>query len=209
MNLRHYGGLSLIAIACAAGSYLATYAVQEQGRTNWADGATTAVAQSVTDWLGLSPQQAASVRDIEASFTTDRTPLEAKLAAERERLATLLENPATTDEEILRQVENVIAAHDVLERRVAAHLVAMRPHLTADQQKRLFERFASSVREGGGWRWRHGQPGNAEDGRRGGGPPPGRGPGRGRGPGGGFDGRGRQGEQATTAPAPQSQGVRP
>ena len=209
MILRRYGGLSLIAIACAAGSYLATYALQQQGSTNSAGGSATAVAQSVAGWLELTPQQAASVRDIEASFATDRAPLEAKLAAAREQLAELLENPATTNEEILQQVENVIAAHDVLERRVAAHLVAMRPHLTADQQKRLFERFASSVREGGGWRWRHGQPGNAEDGRRGGGPPPGRGPGRGRGQGTGSDGRGRHGEQATTAPAPQSQGVQP
>ncbi len=209
MILRRYGGLSLIAIACAAGSYLATYALRQQGRTNSAGGSATAVAQSVAGWLELTPQQATSVRDIEASFATDRAPLEAKLAAAREQLAELLENPATTNEEILQQVENVIAAHDVLERRVAAHLVAMRPHLTADQQKRLFERFASSVREGGGWRWRHGQPGNAEDGRRGGGPPPGRGPGRGRGQGTGSDGRGRHGEQATTAPAPQSQGVQP
>ncbi len=208
MNLRRYGGLSMTALACAAGSYLATYALQQTGRTDRSTGS-TAAAQSVTDWLGLTPQQAADVRDIEATFAADRTPLEAKLATERERLATMLENPATSSDEILQQVEKVIAAHDGLERRVAAHLVAMRPHLTAAQHKRLFDRFASGVREGGGWRWRHGQPGNIEGERRGGGQPLGRGPGRGRGPGSGFDGRGRQGEPATTAPAPQSQGVRP
>ncbi|MGD8452715.1 MAG: periplasmic heavy metal sensor [Phycisphaerae bacterium] len=200
MIMRRYGGLSLIALACAAGSYLATYAVQQEERGGPTSSPATATAQSVSRWLELSPPQVDAVREIEATFAADRQPLEAKLDTERERLATLLENPATTDAEILQQVENVIAAHDALERRVAAHLVAMRPHLTAEQQKRLFNRFASSVRESGGGRWRHGQPGGAGDGRRGGGPPPGRGPGSGRGRGG--EGRGRHGEQTTTAPAP-------
>jgi len=209
MNLRRYGGLSMIALACAAGSYLATYALQQQGHPAWTGGPATAAAQSVTNWLGLTAQQADGVREIEASFAADRAPLEAKLAAERERLATMLEDPATGSEAILQQVENVIAAHDALERRVATHLVAMRPHLTAAQQKRLFDRFASGVREGAGWRWRNGQLENVEGERRGGGPPPGRGPGRGRGPGGGFDGPGRHGEPATTAPASRSEGVRP
>lgn len=208
MNLRRYGGLSMIALACAAGSYLATYAVQQQGRTDSASGS-TATAQGVTDWLGLTPQQASGVHDIEAAFAADRVPLEAKLAAERERLATILENPTSTDDEIRQQVESVIAAHDELERRVATHLLAMRPRLTAAQQKRLFDRFASGVRESGGWRWRYGQPGNLEGERRGGGPPPGRGPGRGRGSGSGSSGHGRHGEPATTAPASQPQGVRP
>lgn len=209
MNLRRYGGLSLIALACAAGSYLATYAVGQQDRTSAGDRPTTAAAQSMIDWLGLTREQAAGVQDIQARFAADRAPLETRLAAEREQLATLLENPMATDEEIRQQVENVIAAHGALERRVADYLVAMRPHLTADQQNRLFNRFASSVREGGGWRWRYGQPGNAEEGRRGGGPPPGRGPRHGHGADGGSDGHGRRGEAAATAPAPQSQGVRP
>ena len=206
MILRRFGRLSMIAIAAAAGSYLATYALQQPGS---AAGTTTAVAQSVTSWLELTPLEAAAVGDIEAAFAADRKPLEAKLAAEREQLAALLENPATRNSEILQQVENVIAAHDALERRVAEHLVAMRPHLTADQQKRLLVRFATSVREGGGGRCRHGQPGNVEGGRPGGGPPPDRGPGRGRGRGGASEGRGRHAEQTTTAPATQSQGVGP
>jgi len=194
MNVRGYGGLSVIVLACAAGSYLATYAVQQQMQPGATSGPMTAAARSVTDWLRLTPEQAAQVSDIEAAFAKDRAPLEAALTSARERLATLLENAATTNEEILQQVEKVIAAHDALERRVAEHLVAMRPHLTAEQQKRLLDRFATSVRESGGGRWRFGQRGNSEEGRRGG-PPPGRGPGRG-------SGRGRHAEPATTAPAP-------
>lgn len=208
MNPRRYGGLFMIALSCAVGSYLATYAVQQQARTDEAGGS-IAAAQSVTEWLRLTPQQAADVGGTETAFAADRVMLEAKLGSERERLATLLEDPATSDDDILQQVENVIAAHNALERRVAAHLMAMRPHLTAAQQKRLFDRFASGVREGGGWRWRYGQSGDVDGERRGGGPPPGRGPGRGHGPGSGFDGRDRHGAPTTATSGPQSQGVRP
>lgn len=208
MNMRRYGGLSMIALTCAVGSYLATYAVQQQGRAGRADDS-IAVAQSVTDWLEMTPRQAAAVRDIEAPFAADRALLEASLVAEREHLATMLENPAARDDEILRQVEKVIAAHNALERRVAEFLVAMRPHLSATQQKRLFDRLASTVREGGGWRWRHGRPGSVEGGWHGGGPPPGRGPARGRGPDGGLGERGHRGEPTATGPSPQPQQVPP
>jgi hypothetical protein len=209
MIRQRFRGLFLIAIACAAGSYLATYAVQQPGRVSPSSGSTAAVAQCLTDWLGLTPAQAASVREIEAAFAADRERLETKLTAEREQLAKMLEDKSVTNTGILDQVERVIAAHDTLERRVAAHLVAMRPYLTAEQQKRLLDRFASSVREGGGYRWRHGQPGTAEGQRQGGGPPPGRGPGGGRGRGSGLDGRSRHGEHTTAGPTSQSQGVGP
>jgi hypothetical protein len=206
MILGRYGWLIVIAIACAAGSYVATYAVQRQGRT---DAASCGAAESVAGWLDLTRQQAADVREIETSFAADRARLEANLAAERERLATLLENQSASSDDIMQQVEIVIAANNALERRVAANVIALRPHLTGEQQKLLFDRLSRGVREGGGWRWRHGQAGNLENERRGGGPPVNRGPGRGRGQGFGPNGRGRHGEQATTTPAPESQGVQP
>jgi hypothetical protein len=206
MNLKRYGGLTLLATACAAGSYFATYALQRTNAVGSHD-APRAAGPSVSDWLRLEPQQAADVRNIEADFAADRAPLERQLAAEREQLASMLEDPATTGAEILQQVDKVIAAQNALERRVADLLVAMRPHLRAQQQQRLFERFASGVREGCGGRWRHGQRGDFEDGRHGGGPPSGRGPGRGYGRGAGFEGRGRH--QSSTTPTTQSQGVQP
>ena len=101
MNLRHYGALSLLTIACAAGSYLATYAVQQQAGPPSGGAATTASAPSLTDWLQLTPQQAASVREVETGFAADRTKLEGQVRTEREALAKLLENSATTNDEIL------------------------------------------------------------------------------------------------------------
>lgn len=209
MRLRRYGGLFLVAIVSAAGTYLAAYGLQRSARPSSSTAPTTAIGSGVTDWLGLTPQQASDVRNIEAGFAADRAPLEEKLGAERDRLATMLEDPATANDEILQQVDNVIAAQNALERRVADLLVAMRPHLTSEQQKRLFERFATGVREGCGRHWRHGQQGEFERRQHGGGPPPGRGPGWGHGRGGGFQGRGRHPQQVTTAPTTQPRGVQP
>jgi Spy/CpxP family protein refolding chaperone len=202
MMLRRYGGLLLVAIISAAATYLAAYGLQRSARPSSSAESTPAAGSGVTDWLRLTPQQADDLRDIEAGFAADRAPLEAKVAAEREQLATMLEDPTTPNDKILEQVDNVIAAQNALERRVADLLVAMRPHLTSQQQKRLFERFATGVREGCGRHWRHGQYGDMERGQRGG-PPPGRGPGWGRGRGSGFQARGRHHQQVTTMPTTQ------
>ncbi len=198
MITKRYGGLTLITLACAAGTYLATYALQQQTRPPAAQAqsatrqATIIEQRSVTANLGLTSDQLAATRDIESRFAADRATLETQLATERSKLAGLLEDPNTPGDQLVRQIDAVIAAQGALERRIASYLVELRPTLTAAQQKRLFERFATGVREGGGWRWRHGQAAYVGGGRRGGGPPndrgggppADRGPGRGRGRGG-------------------------
>ena len=195
MTLRRYGGLSLVALACAAGSYFATYAVQQGG---WPSSqAAAAVPRSVVSWLGLTKQQSEDIADIEKHFAEDQVLLESRLQTEREILAAMFESPTATDAEFLEQVEKVIAAHDALERRIAKHLVELRPHLTTEQQRRLFNRFASSVREGNRRGWRFGQSDEFRDERRGGGPPPGRGRG------GPPEGRGRRGERPTPTSQPE------
>ena len=192
MMLRRYGGLSLLALACAAGSYLATYALQSSDMTATAAAATP---PSLVNWLNLTDQQAVDVEDIERHFAEDQAILAARLATEREILAAMFESPTATDAEFLAQVEKVIEAHDTLERRIAKHLVELRPHLSSEQQRRLFNCFANSMREGNRRGWRFGQTDETPDERRGGGPP------SGRGRGGPPDGRGRRGGR----PAPTSQ----
>lgn len=138
-------------------------------------------ADALGDWLGLNAAEIETLRGVDPDFRIERGKLESALAAERERLAHLFEQSAVPDDELLAQVERVIAAHDALERRVARYLLAVRPHLSAQQQRRLFERCAGDVRAAGGWRWRHGRDEGGNGTRRGGGPPVDRGRGRGRG----------------------------
>jgi Spy/CpxP family protein refolding chaperone len=113
--------------------------------------------RGLSKWLGLSERQQAEVGSVDAEFEADTLRLRNELAQARSELAAQLERTASTDAEILAQVERVITAHDALERRVAQHLVKLRPHLTVAQQKRLFDLCAEGVREAGGRRWRGGR----------------------------------------------------
>ncbi len=63
----------------------------------------------------------------------------------RTRLAVVLEDATSSDEQITAHAEQLIAAHDDLERRIAKHLLAIRGLLTPEQAKQLMGLAASSV----------------------------------------------------------------
>jgi len=118
-------------------------------------------------WLGLSAQQAEDVAKADPAFEKDAEALKADLHASRLKLASLLEDPDATSDQITGQVETVIAAQDKLTRRVTKHLLAIRPILAAEQQKQLMGLCAEGVREAAQWRWRGGADGGEHPGRRG------------------------------------------
>ena len=101
-------------------------------------------------WLDLSPTQAASIQSSHPNFPKDAAALSADLQGEREKLATMLDDGSAPDDRIIAQVERVSKAHAALERRVAQHILAIRKHLTAAQQKRLMGLCARGVRNVGG-----------------------------------------------------------
>lgn len=199
MNSRNTLPLIAVGLFCAAATYVATNAWQSNATPTTA--ASTERSAALEQWLQLTPQQTSELRGLDSTFAAEMSVLEARLTAERERLAAMFDNPTTPNDVLLKQVEAVIAAHDAVERRVAAHVIALRPHLTAAQQKQMFEKLASGVREGG-YRWRHGQP-EGEQRSRGGGPPADRGRGRGRGR--GPDGLVPTSSQPTSTPRASTQ----
>jgi Spy/CpxP family protein refolding chaperone len=183
-------GLRLIVVAAAA--FIAGLAgtVITRSQTETAS-ASPDERSPLAVWLDLTPKEAELIRQHDPTFSEDLDRLRASLAAERNRLIDLFEAEDTSDEALRTQVENVIAAHDALERRVVEHLIQIREHLTPQQQRRLFSLCAENVRYCfRQQRWRYGQSRNslARPGGRG----PGGGPGAGMGgPGGGGRGYGR------------------
>ena len=140
-----------LAVAAGVAAFLATPQSGGRGR----GGGRAALSQ----WLELSPERDEAVRKADPDFEQDSELLTANLAAEREKLAALLGEPASTDQQVLDRVERVIAAHNSLERRVAKHVLAIRAHLTAEQQQRLMGLCASGVRRAAGRPWRRGRGG--------------------------------------------------
>ncbi len=131
---------------CAIASFLVTLAAQPERKTKSSPAAELAIP--ARDWSRACAT--------DPGFTEESKTLRASADTARTRLAELLDNPEATDESILAQVEQVIASHDQLERRVAQHLMMIRHQLSPEQQKQLMGLASESVRQGG-YRWRGGR----------------------------------------------------
>ncbi len=104
-------------------------------------------------WLELDQKTAEEIEALDPRFAEERKSLQDELADARAALATLLEDENVTNERIRGRIEDCIAKHNALERRVAQYLLTVRDHLTLAQQKRLFRLCAEGVRKGRGHGW--------------------------------------------------------
>jgi hypothetical protein len=87
--------------------------------------------------LRLTDEQIRIGQEQDPQFEADSANRRATLLSERAKLLAVFENPTTTNDDLLGQLDKLILAHSQIERRVAAHVLVLRPHLTADQQKWL------------------------------------------------------------------------
>ncbi len=135
-------GLSLMAVAALVftGAFLTTVGTTPKPSTG-------ASLPPLARRLGVDAETAAIIHAQDPAFTEDVTALRKKLDAARERLAELFETINASDEQIREAVDASINAHNELERRVSEYLIAVRKHLTPDQQKKLFGLCATEIRE--------------------------------------------------------------
>ena len=87
--------------------------------------------------LGLNQEQAKLLQEKDPDFEANSMNLRFALMTEREKLLSIFENPDSSDDELLQQIENFIATYSSIERRIAEHVLVLRPYLTVEQQKWL------------------------------------------------------------------------
>jgi len=87
--------------------------------------------------LGLNQEQARLLVEKDPDFEADSINLRNALMTEREKLLSMFENPNSGDDELLQQIEKLILMHSSIERRIAEHVLVLRPYLTVEQQKWL------------------------------------------------------------------------
>ena len=102
------------------------------------------------DWLNAEPAQRKELREHDPEFAADLKKLRAQLHDRRVELAGMLEDGSAKDETIRAKADVVMQASNQLERRVLDYLLAARPHLTPQQQQRLFSLAAEGAPAGAG-----------------------------------------------------------
>jgi hypothetical protein len=104
----------------------------------------------LTRWLDLSGEPAEAVAKEETSFRRDMRRLERQVQIETLKLANLFEADETTDDQLKAQFDAVSKAQVAVHQRIAAHLLAIRPYLDADQRARFNGLLAQHFRGPGG-----------------------------------------------------------
>ena len=92
---------------------------------------------SMRNWLAFTNEQDKAIRQSDPDFDTEAAELSLAFIVERQQLARLLDASGSTDEQITAQVESVIEANHALIRRVVTYILAIRKHLSPQQQQRF------------------------------------------------------------------------
>ncbi|MHC4494818.1 MAG: hypothetical protein ACYSYM_03230 [Planctomycetota bacterium] len=87
--------------------------------------------------LRLDEEQLRVLQEKDSGFEADSERLRDVLLTERAKLLAVFEDRQSTGEELLRQIDRLISAHSQIERRIAKHVLVLRPYLTIEQQKWL------------------------------------------------------------------------
>ncbi|MBN1973054.1 MAG: hypothetical protein JW787_05410 [Sedimentisphaerales bacterium] len=91
----------------------------------------------LTNRLRLTPEQVTQIQQADPNFATESNLLYENLANELQNLLSVFENPQSSDEELLEQIDNLISSHSKVERKIAEHVLVLRSYLTIEQQKWL------------------------------------------------------------------------
>ncbi len=95
------------------------------------------VMDRLANRLRLSQEQILLLQENDPNFETDAYNLYQELTNERMKLVSTFENTQSSDDELLQQINNLITTHSRIERRMAEHVLILRPFLTIEQQKWL------------------------------------------------------------------------
>jgi len=94
-------------------------------------------AQGLADSLRLTREQSTWIHQQDPNFEEQCTVLRDRLYEAHTNLLASLEDAQMTEQELAAKVDALIEAHDALEKRVAQHIVLLRPQLSQEQRNQL------------------------------------------------------------------------
>jgi hypothetical protein len=103
--------------------------------------------------LGLSPEQAESLKKLESSFRPNADQFCTRICKERLELLKLMRNPDATPDEIYAKIEEIGALQVFLEKQIATHILEVKKDLTPEQSdaylKRIERELHNSIQQAG------------------------------------------------------------
>lgn len=91
--------------------------------------------------LGLSPEQAESLKSLESTFRPNADRFCTIICKERLELLNLMRNPDAKPEEIYQKIEAIGALQISLEKEIATHILEVKKDLTPDQAEAYLNRI--------------------------------------------------------------------
>lgn len=139
--MRMIGGIALCVI-CAAGGYWAA------NRAGASERQPTRV-EMLLRWLEVTPEQREAIVKADPTFIDESAVLAAQLRAERAKLGGML-RAGEDSAAISAQLKATMAVEETLELKSGEFVLAIRPLLNAEQQKKLLDLVAQGLMENGG-----------------------------------------------------------
>lgn len=87
--------------------------------------------------LRLDEEQVKVLQEKDPGFEAVSVHLRDALMTERAKLLSVFEDAESSDDELLQQIDMLISTHSRIERRIAKHVLVLRPYLAVEQQKWL------------------------------------------------------------------------
>ncbi|MFC1783147.1 hypothetical protein ACFL02_06135 [Planctomycetota bacterium] len=87
--------------------------------------------------IGFNLEQMEKIYQLDPDFDEQTLQLSRQLKRQHQQLALLLKKPDSSDDAVWGQLENLFRLRNRLDRRIARHVLVIRPYLTPQQQKRL------------------------------------------------------------------------
>ena len=87
--------------------------------------------------IGFNLEQMEKIYQLDPDFDEQTLQLSRQLKSQHQQLALLLKNPDSSDDAVWGQLEKLFRLRNRLDRRIARHVLVIRPYLTPQQQKRL------------------------------------------------------------------------
>lgn len=103
--------------------------------------------------LGLSPEQAESLKGIEGSFRKDADKMCMRICQERFELLNLMGKKDADPAEVNRKIEEIGGLQVLLEKQIASHILEVKKGLTPEQTdaylNRIHRELAESIKRNG------------------------------------------------------------